>query len=259
MLGLPVGVEAYFALRALHERLGRATEEPTRPANIIAISRQRGAGGRQVARLIGGVLGWPVWDKQLLDAMAEVSLGYHSAEAFAKADERVVGAIEAAIASFFDPSTLETETYLRHLNNAAHKVAESDCITVGRGVHLLLNNHNILRISVGASLPVRLANLIRFDRLSDQEALRKICERDRRLVELHKKIRRKVDGKSPIVDNNEAEYDCTFTTDRQTVQDVAFCILCMANRRFGLGLSQIQIERVFTLDLNWEHHSALTA
>jgi cytidylate kinase len=59
---------------------------------LITLSRQYGAGGSQVARLVGGRLGWGVVDNELVDLVARRA-GL-TAEEVAWQDERVPGFVE---------------------------------------------------------------------------------------------------------------------------------------------------------------------
>jgi cytidylate kinase len=56
-----------------HMQVAGDRRHPKRTGPFIAISRQSGADGTQIARLVGEELGWDVLDKEILDFMAEDS------------------------------------------------------------------------------------------------------------------------------------------------------------------------------------------
>src|SRR5579863_7864671 len=57
--------------KAHQERSGRGKLGRLYFGPYLLISREKGAGGRQVANLIGQRLGWQVFDRQIVDAIAE--------------------------------------------------------------------------------------------------------------------------------------------------------------------------------------------
>jgi len=53
------------------ELSGRAAPEPPAPHYLITISREPGALGTTVARAVGKLLGWPIYDRELLDRIGK--------------------------------------------------------------------------------------------------------------------------------------------------------------------------------------------
>ncbi len=67
----------------------------------IALSHQTGAGGAEIARIVGTRLNWPIYDHELLDQIAEeMGLNAHHLEHL---DERYVSWIEEVAHSFWAP------------------------------------------------------------------------------------------------------------------------------------------------------------
>ena len=68
------------ALQRTRNRWRRRSSDPVvlpaatrKPAFAIAISRESGAGGASIAREVGARLDWPVYDRELLEAISEES------------------------------------------------------------------------------------------------------------------------------------------------------------------------------------------
>src|SRR5512136_225916 len=61
-----------YDIRADHaERLGRGKEGKLSFGPYLLISREKGAGGSSVGQLAGKRLGWQVFDKEIVDAIAQ--------------------------------------------------------------------------------------------------------------------------------------------------------------------------------------------
>ena len=89
--------------------------------DFISVSRQVGAEGRRVAKALGERLGWPVFDREILDVMA--------------GDDTVRRQIYASM----DGRDLSCNDYFRKLSETLLSLArQSHCILVGRGADLVL-------------------------------------------------------------------------------------------------------------------------
>lgn len=80
-----LAAEAFERARS-HWRHGAAKSKSVAPAYTITISRESGAGGAAVAREVGRLLDWPVYDRELLERIA-AEAGLH-AELLETLDEK---------------------------------------------------------------------------------------------------------------------------------------------------------------------------
>src|SRR5436305_1922113 len=104
-------VEALARLnRYAQEQPGR---RPEHPPVTVALTRQAGSRGAEIARAAGAKLDWPVYDNELLEHIAREK-GLH-AWLLQKLDERYVGWLESTIANFCLPGGSRAGDYLRHL------------------------------------------------------------------------------------------------------------------------------------------------
>src|SRR5205809_593006 len=106
---------------------------PARPALNIAISRQAGSGGVEVARLVAQRSGWDLYDHQLLERMArEWDLPEGLLEGV---DERHVGWIEEIAANFSSVRGGQREgAYLPSLRAVLRALSkQGHCVVLGRG------------------------------------------------------------------------------------------------------------------------------
>ena len=122
----------------------RPSSQPKYP--IITISREFGARGAALGEYLGELIGFKVWDKELLQAIAnELGGGTRTIEAL---DERRLQTVEDTVTGFLIniPTNM---TYLRSLIKAV-KTIESygNGIIVGRGANYICKNPGALHIRV---------------------------------------------------------------------------------------------------------------
>src|SRR6516164_7894312 len=79
------------------QRFAHSPDHEIQPDLTIAISRQAGASGGEVARAIGNRLGWPVYDQELVKRIAQEK-GVKE-QLLATLDERYVGWLEEVAAA----------------------------------------------------------------------------------------------------------------------------------------------------------------
>jgi cytidylate kinase len=164
---------------ALRDQAGR--EARHRGPFTIAISREAGAGGTQVAQTIGSRLGWPVYDHELLDRIAQ-DMGIRP-KLLEPIDERQTGWIKETLKSVFAVPMVSELAYVQRLVKTVHALGEKgECIIVGRGAPFILPGDATLRVRLVAPVAARIAALSRDLGLSQEDARRKVeaIDRERR-------------------------------------------------------------------------------
>lgn len=143
---------------------------------VITISRSMGSGGRIVARQLADDLGFSLWDRELLDAIAEeAAIPPEVVEMF---DEKTVSDISILVRAAMGDHVLEKFLYLRHLARTVSAIASvGNAVILGRGVNFLLPN--ALNVRIDASLEKRIENMMRYEACSREAALEKIRKSDR--------------------------------------------------------------------------------
>jgi cytidylate kinase len=166
------------------EALSRSGELPleshqhTTPGVTIAISRQTGAGGTTLARELGQRLGWPVFDREILQRIAEqTGLRVRLLE---EMDEKRSSWLREFVETFFSITPVTESVYLRHLVETLGSLsARGNCILVGRGAAQLLPLDRTLRVRVVANREDCLAYVQKEHNLSPAEAARWLDQVDR--------------------------------------------------------------------------------
>lgn len=152
--------------------------------NVITISRTMGSGARIIAQKLAEQLGWSLWDKDLLEAIAEdARVSSKIAESF---DEQQQSEFELFVRSMLGEYDLGGFIYARHLARAIAYVAKlGNAIILGRGANILLPK--ALNIRIDASESLRIRNMMTYENLTKEEAIAKIrkSDKDRQRFLLH--------------------------------------------------------------------------
>lgn len=143
-----------------------------RPASIgpyVAISREAGAGGSRIARLVGEALGWDVLDRELLECMAE---RYQVSPAMLElVDETTTNWVTEVFGNVFDPNCVTQMQYVVRLSRMIVMAASrGKIIFVGRGAGFLLPRGQGLAVRLIAGPKYRVQQIMERRHLSFKDA-----------------------------------------------------------------------------------------
>lgn len=124
-------------------------QAPVEVQDFIAISRAVGLPGDEIARGIGERLGWPVFDRELLHAMA----GDDSIRErlYQRMDERDMGWLESMLASLTADEALRDDFFHRLTETVLAIARRGHAVFLGRAADLILPRQCGLRVRIGAS------------------------------------------------------------------------------------------------------------
>ncbi len=128
-------------------------QQPGAPAHppVVTLSRDHGAGGAEVARLLGERLRLEVYDRQILDSIA--AHAKVDADLMAQLDEKVAEHKSSAwIRSLFTNNTAFPESYRHHLVNVVLGICNTGGIIMGRGAHVILATRKAFRVRLTGSM-----------------------------------------------------------------------------------------------------------
>ncbi len=184
------------------------------PAFSIAISREAGADGGRVARALGEQLNWPVYDRELVELLAE-RMGVRSS-LIAGLDEQRSSWIRECLAAFSaDPPVVQAAYVRRLVETLLALAAHGSCVLVGRGAAQVLPPATTLRVRLVAPLAHRIDVLRDRNGLTRDEAERRVATTDRdrtRFVQDHFRID-PVDPHTYDLILNSARFDVTECAD----------------------------------------------
>jgi cytidylate kinase len=199
-----------------------APRPPTPCAYTIAISREAGANGCLVAQAIGQRLGWAVYDRELVQLLAE-GMGVRTGM-IEDLDERRANWLRECLESFATVPTVSHSAYVRHLvETLLTLAAHGECVIVGRGAAQILPPATTLRVRLVADPTDRALVMQKRHGLSREEATRRVEKTDRERTEF-------VRAHFHTDPNEPRHYDLILNTSRFSVEECAQIVIEAVHR-----------------------------
>ncbi len=197
--------------------LDDSAEIAARLKPYVAISREAGAGGSPVGRIVGSMLGWDVLDRDILDRVAQ---RYKlSRPLLEMVDETQADWAFDILGTWLDSKLISHEKYVMHLGHVVLAMAcQSPAVYVGRGVQFLFPKDRGLSVRIVASEEYRIKRIAQRENLPLKRARQKMHNLDtgRRAFVRHF-FHRNIDD--PHV------YDLVLNVERLGVEATAECIV----------------------------------
>lgn len=144
---------------------------------IITVSREFGARGAALAKWIARRIGFTVWNREIVQAIAEDSEA--NREIVNSLDERRRKAVEDAVLGALMGTKVTNVQYVRSLIRLVQAIsAHGSAIVVGRGANYILRSEDALRVRVVSPLDRRVAGYAERMGMSEKEARQVIIESD---------------------------------------------------------------------------------
>lgn len=144
---------------------------------VITISRAYGSRGREVGRLVAERLGFDLYDKELVERVADSAQVRQ--QVVETLDSRVRDQISRWLVSQFDSGTFTSSEYLDHLSRVLVTLGQhGKAVIVGRGAHRVLESRQTLRVRVTAPLEERIAHVAEAAGLEPAEARARVLKVD---------------------------------------------------------------------------------
>src|SRR4051812_7057715 len=182
------------------------------PMDVITVSREYGAGGREVARRLAEALGWELLDRELLHQAAELE---HLPDAeLERLDEKAIG-----LADRFRLHPPQ-ERYRHGLTEAARRAAaRGGVVLVGRGTRQLLGEvSGAFHRRLEASREWRARRTARVEGLSPEQAAARCAEEDRTRARFLQYF-------FGAAASQPTQYDFVVNTERVSFDDVVSCVV----------------------------------
>jgi cytidylate kinase len=152
--------------------------ESRRP--VVTVSRLHGAGGGEIARRLAAELGLDLFDREIIQRIAEST---HLSERVVSSLEQDREVLTDWLASIASRSYLSPVEYRYHLSRVVGALAHhGGAVILGRGAHLILGQGEALRVLVVAPLETRVRAVMEREGFGEHEARRRIVsvEADRK-------------------------------------------------------------------------------
>ena len=171
-------MRSYEMANEIEAHSGHQTHEPHgvrhQMGPFVAISREAGAGGSEVGRILGERLGWEVLDKNLVDRIA---LHCHKPPCMLElVDETASSWITDVLGPWLDSAVVPHEQYVAKLTRIVMAAARrGKVVLVGRGAWFLLPRDTGLAVRLIAPLDFRIKRIMEIKHIGAVDA-RTYCE-----------------------------------------------------------------------------------
>lgn len=167
--------------RKLHEEshTGETRIYPLAKGPWITISKELGSDGEGIARRITDRLGWHLFDREILEAIARTT---HCRERFlSRLDERAVGKLDEFFANILMPGMPSQEAFLNEMMQVIWLLGrDGQAVLLGRGANWILDARYGLRVRITAPVGKRVDRIAHTCGLSHVEAQKRVREDDMR-------------------------------------------------------------------------------
>jgi cytidylate kinase len=145
-------------------------------AMVVTISRQLGSGGTHVARLVAKELGFPLYDKEIVEHVATLS-GADPSQ-IANMDEHRPDFWGNLVLQLLEGRRPTEASYLRALVRAMKEIAQQgDAVVLGRGATCILKSS--FRVRLVAPEALRIKRIADIHQVDERKARRMVMESDR--------------------------------------------------------------------------------
>ena len=230
-------IAVFQANEALEKRLENREQRPGRgkEGNLsygpyLLISREKGAGGNAVARLVGKRLRWQVFNNEIVDEIAQKA--HVRRQLIESLDERDRATIQDTIGQLLNPGEIGTSDYLVYLKQVVLTLGhQGDVIIVGHGARFILPAQFGLCVRMIAPIEARTRRIADKARLRLEAARIEIERIDRERVKL---IRRHFghDVTDPL------SYDLIINTAAISVEAAAEIVLTAFQQKLGVQIKE---------------------
>ncbi len=197
---------------------------PRLQSPILTISRQHGARGEEVGKLLANRLDFDYWDREVLHAMAEHA---HVSETLLESlDEHPKDTISEMVRAIWNSAEPSQSDYMNELHRQVRDIAhDGHAIIMGRGSQLIVAPRSALRVRLVAPLDDRVVNLAQQSGATTLQARSEIA----RIDQIHADFIRENWSKSI---DDPTLYDLVGNTSALGVEGTANIIIKALHERF---------------------------
>ena len=212
-----------------HDNLAKTPRTPKgKPFPVLTVSREYGAQGATLAKQMSEKLGFKIWDKEILQVIAE-KLGSDK-KYLGSLDENRRKTIEDMVVGFLNKSTTNTG-YIRTLNEVVSALEDhGNSVIVGRGANYICTDPKSFHLRLVSPLKVRKGHIAAKEGISKSEAqiiINKMDEERSAFVRHH--------FKKDV--SNSSDYDLVLNSGVFTLDDMMEIVMLSYEKKTGLKLS----------------------
>jgi cytidylate kinase len=199
---------------------------------VITNSREFGARGAAIAQILEKMLGFKVWDKEILEVISE-KLG-SDVDYIKSLDENMQNAVEDTIFGFLNrkSTNLNYSIYLVRALQAIEKYGNA--IIVGRGGNYVCRHSKTFNVRIVAPLSLRIDRIAEIQDVSKEEAraIVKTKDEERARFTQHN-FNKSID--SPV------GYDMVLNSGTLSLESIAELIISGYQQKIGFDVTVMQV------------------
>lgn len=153
---------------ARSQRISTPTPKREEVEDFLCISRMVGVDDRKVATLVGERLGWPVFDREILEAMAGDD--DFRRQIYTSMDQRDLSWWEEALRSLMDRDFVRNDYFHRLCETLLSLARQGNSVFLGRGADLVLPRNRGFRVRLVAPLTARAERFAEITGLAPKKA-----------------------------------------------------------------------------------------
>jgi cytidylate kinase len=234
--GLPRSVEAIVDQQLRAWRAKMASDQTRKEANprVVTISREFGAGGARVAKVVADKLGFTLWDHAFVKHLAERA---GADPAFVEAlDERRRDLFDDVMSHSFLKVPISGTDYRRLLTRMVEEITEHGAaVIVGRGANFLMRPEQGLRVRIICPLKERIRRYAARELMSLPEAERVVQQKDMERMRFVRQLCDQ-DARDPL------HYDLTVNTAALSEEQAGALIVDAYAERYGSADAAVRAE-----------------
>jgi len=211
------------------QRAGRGKEGKLALGPYLLISREKGAGGSAVGQLAAKRLGWHVFDREIVDAIAMKTQVCR--EFIESLDEHDRESIREVVQRFIKPKPFDVESYVATLHTLLLTLGhQGNVVIVGRGAEYVLPSRFGLRVRLVAPIEARVRRIAAEGNLSVEAARAEVEKSDRERSKLvHRHYGQ--DLRDPL------NHDMTINTAELSIEAATEIVLTALQRKLAVKVS----------------------
>lgn len=199
---------------------------------IITMSREYGARGLAIARILEKRLGFKVWDKEILEIISE-KLG-STIDSLSSLDEKARNTVEDTIFGFLNQKGTNLN-YLLYLVRALQAIEKfGSAIIVGRGGNYICNQKKTLNVRIVAPVSHRIDWIASSQNITREVARALILKKDQEREEFTRRNFNKEIGSA-------SDYDLLINTGTMSLEDTAELVILAYQKKTGVDIPIMEL------------------
>ncbi|HET6277360.1 MAG TPA: cytidylate kinase-like family protein [Candidatus Polarisedimenticolia bacterium] len=178
-------IDRHIALLEIRRKLGEESRAggrsglSSKQGPWLTISKELGSGGEEIGRLVAERLGWHLFDREILEAIARTTRTRE--RLLSRLDERAVSRLDEFFANVLMPGVPSQEAFLNEMMQVIWMLGrDGHAVLLGRGANWILDASYGLRVRLTSPVEERVDRVARQGGTSHLDAQKQVHRDDTR-------------------------------------------------------------------------------